>query len=69
VVTELENPGPGEKQFTSTLMHYAGNGDAVTHVMGETWNNDGSCVSDYTWSRLQRRLADRTSRTFTPEAA
>jgi len=48
VVTELEAPEPGQPRFSGTLMHYAANGQAVTYVMGETWNNEGSGIADYT---------------------
>jgi len=48
IVTETEDPEPGQPKYSATLMNYAGNGQAVSYVMGETWNNDGSGIADYT---------------------
>jgi len=48
VVTETDVPAPAQPEYSATLMNYGGNGQAVTHVMGETWNNDGSGIGEYT---------------------
>jgi RHS repeat-associated protein len=47
VVTETEAPVPGQPKYSATLMNYAPNGQAVTHMMRDTWNNDGSGIEDY----------------------
>ena len=46
VVTETENPG-AQPRFSATYLKYAVNGNTMTHVMGETWNNDGMGIEDY----------------------
>jgi hypothetical protein len=45
VVTDTVGAQP---RFSATVMEYAANGQAMTYVMGETWNNDGSGIEDYT---------------------
>jgi len=50
VVTETDDPEPGQPRFSATLMNYAANGQAVTYIMGEAWNNDGPAIADYAQS-------------------
>ena len=47
VFTVNENPEPGEPQSSLTRLEYAINGQAVTYVLGETWNKSGGQIVDY----------------------
>jgi len=48
IVTETEDPEPGQPRFSATFFKYAVNGQAVSYAVGETWNNEGSGITDYT---------------------
>ncbi|MBU0718149.1 MAG: hypothetical protein KJ749_07880, partial [Planctomycetes bacterium] len=50
VVTEVVDPEPGEPKYSATRMVYAINGTAVSYVMGEVWEADGSGY-DITYGR------------------
>ena len=45
MVTKTEEPG-GERQYQSTWLTYATNGQAVTFVVGEEWDTYGGLPSD-----------------------
>ena len=48
IVTETEAPEPGQPRFSATFLKYAVNGQTVSYAVGETWNNDGSGIEEYT---------------------
>ncbi|MBU0718801.1 MAG: RHS repeat-associated core domain-containing protein [Planctomycetes bacterium] len=50
VVTEVVDPEPGQPKYSATRMVYAINGTAVSYVMGEVWEADGSGY-DITYGR------------------
>ena len=48
-ITERVSPGPGERKFTTTRFLYAGNGETVSYVMGEAWDETppATCAVNY----------------------
>ncbi|MBN4058960.1 RHS repeat-associated core domain-containing protein [bacterium AH-315-J04] len=69
IITELANPAtgsPGEPRFAATRFGYAKNGEAVTYMLGETWNTgtSGNCVNDYTITYAREFRYDGSRRRY-----
>jgi len=50
VITEKANP-EGEPRFSSVWLKYAKNGEAVSYVIGETWDDDCANTYEITYAR------------------
>jgi len=50
VITEKANP-QGEPQYSSVWLKYAKNGEAVSYVIGETWDDDCANTYEITYAR------------------
>ena len=76
IVSETEDPEPGQPRFSATFLKYAVNGQTVSYAVGETWNNGGSGITEYTrtyarefrYDRGRQRYLDAPLNTVTLES-